>query len=187
MMWEKHFLFLLWLDMTKVDFVRPQFTRFYSEIRPPIFSKKIIFLIYIYSEKKQLHGWNPLSSPLINNSKDLPENIGLIFHPMKTNQDSTYLIPKILSSLIKKTLSNLGSKKFWFLYTFILIKDGMWKHRKLKLHVTISLMKENQDAVFLFVLLISFRRYLTIIFLNLPISLYPLTSKYISVNSYYYR
>ena len=61
-----------------------------------------MFVIYIYSEKKQLHGRNPLSSPLINNSRDVPENFGSIFHPMKSNQDCTYLIPKILSSLIKE-------------------------------------------------------------------------------------
>ena len=114
-MWEKHFLFLLWLDMTKVDFLKPQYKTLLGDKTPPIFSKKIIFVLYIYSEQKQLHGWNLLSSPLINNSKDLPENIGLIFHPMKANQDCTYLIPKILSSLFgEKHVLTLGIRNSGF-------------------------------------------------------------------------
>ena len=76
-----------------------------------------MFIIFIYPEKKQLHGWNLLSSPLINNSKDLQENVGLIFHPMKTNQDCTYLIPKILSSLIKeKHCLTLGVRILVFIH-----------------------------------------------------------------------
>ena len=83
----------------------------------------------------------------------------------------------------RKTFSNLGSKKFWFLYTFILIKDGMWKHRNSKVHVTILLMKENHDSIFL----IGKSPWLSKAnFLNLLISLYPQTSKYISVNLLYY-
>lgn len=113
-MWEKHFLLCLSLDTTKHDFLKPHSKTLLGD-KTPIFSKKIIFVIFIYSEEKQLHGRNLLSSPLINNSKDLAVKVGLIFHPMKANQDCTYLIPKILSSLFEeKHFLTLGVRNSGF-------------------------------------------------------------------------